>query len=177
MSAVADLQKTLASLAVGLWNRITYCLRVCAVFVNVVWTVLFQESKGWFYWVYRYWTYFWLRGDNLLLKPGMLNLVLHAVRRSYCRIKYGRMLNAVRNSTSRHMTTAWNFTYRHLSLYEWKFYLKKRQDDYVTMIMIMMICNTFIIHWKRNVYPNRTQAYNFRRNSSVLQSRTCNGHD
>jgi len=38
--------------------------------------------------------------------------------------------------------------------------------------MIMMISNTFTIHWKRNAYPNRTQAYNLRRNNSVRQSTT-----
>jgi len=39
----------------------------------------------------------------------------------------------------------------------------------------MVICNTFKIHWKRNAYPNRPQAYNLRRNNSVRQCTNCNG--
>jgi hypothetical protein len=125
--------------------------------------------------MYRYWTYFRLRGDNQLLKPSTLNLALNAVRKHASRITHRRILNALRNLTSRGTTTAWNFTYRNCFLYKKKFYLK-RQDDYVRMmIMIMMICNTFTVHWKRNFYPDRTQYYNRRRRISVHQSTTCNG--
>jgi len=44
------------------------------------------------------------------------------------------------------------------------------------MIVIMMTCNIFTVHWKRNFYPYRTHYYNHRRRSSVHQSTTCNGH-